>query len=73
MSWNILQHFVDVRLIAIYPVETLKTQMMSSTGESKRTLIEASRRLWAMGGLRAYYRGLIVSACLAFIAHLIIG
>lgn len=33
---------------------------MSSTGESKRTLLEASRRLWAMGGLHAYYRGLVI-------------
>jgi solute carrier family 25 phosphate transporter 23/24/25/41 len=34
---------------------------MSSTGETKRTILEASRRLWAMGGMHAYYRGLVVN------------
>jgi len=33
---------------------------MSSTGEAKRTLLDASRRLWALGGVRAYYRGLVI-------------
>jgi hypothetical protein len=37
-----------------------QTRMMSSTGESKRSLNEAMRHLWQMGGLRAYYRGLTV-------------
>jgi hypothetical protein len=35
--------------------------MMSSTGQQKRTLLEAARKLWALGGVRAYYRGLTVS------------
>lgn len=34
--------------------------MMSSTGLQKRTLMAAARRLWAIGGIRAYYRGLSV-------------
>lgn len=34
--------------------------MMSSTGLQKRTLVAAARRLWAIGGVRAYYRGLSV-------------
>jgi len=33
---------------------------MSSTGEPKRSLIEASKKLWALGGVRAYYRGLVI-------------
>jgi hypothetical protein len=44
--------------IGIYPVETLKTQMMSSTEGTNRTLILAAKRVWALGGLKAYYRGL---------------
>jgi solute carrier family 25 (mitochondrial phosphate transporter), member 23/24/25/41 len=44
--------------IGIYPIETLKTQMMSSTGEPNRTLASAAKRVWALGGFRAYYRGL---------------
>ncbi|KIK68070.1 hypothetical protein GYMLUDRAFT_36899 [Collybiopsis luxurians FD-317 M1] len=46
--------------LSIYPIETLKTQIMSSTGEQKRTLIQAARHLWKLGGLRAYYRGLSI-------------
>ncbi|THV08481.1 mitochondrial carrier [Dendrothele bispora CBS 962.96] len=46
--------------LSIYPVETLKTQMMSNTGGQKRTLIEATRHVWALGGLGAYYRGLSI-------------
>ncbi|TFK55973.1 mitochondrial carrier [Heliocybe sulcata] len=46
--------------LSIYPIETLKTQMMSSTGEQKRTLLAAARRLWLLGGFRAYYRGLTI-------------
>ncbi|KAF8505614.1 mitochondrial carrier [Russula emetica] len=42
----------------IYPVETLKTQMMSSTGGPKQSLALAAKRVWALGGLKAYYRGL---------------
>ena len=47
-------------VVAIYPIETLKTQMMSTTGETKRDVISAARRVWALGGMRAYYRGLTV-------------
>ncbi|KAH8105887.1 mitochondrial carrier [Cristinia sonorae] len=43
--------------LSIYPIETLKTQMMSSTGE-RRTLVEAAKRVWGLGGMRAFYRGL---------------
>jgi len=39
---------------------TVQTQMMSNTGEQKRTLKAAIRHLWGLGGLRAYYRGLTV-------------
>ncbi|EGO01954.1 hypothetical protein SERLA73DRAFT_177617 [Serpula lacrymans var. lacrymans S7.3] len=46
--------------LSIYPIETLKTQMMSSTGGQKRTLAEASRLVWKLGGVRAYYRGLTI-------------
>ena len=31
---------------------------MSSTGSPKRTLASAAKRVWGLGGLRAYYRGL---------------
>ena len=31
---------------------------MSSTGDPNRTLASAAKRVWALGGLRAYYRGL---------------
>ncbi|VDC07322.1 unnamed protein product [Peniophora sp. CBMAI 1063] len=46
--------------LSIYPIETLKTQMMSSTGETKRTLVSAAKTLWGLGGVRAYYRGLAI-------------
>ncbi|KAK0206675.1 mitochondrial carrier [Desarmillaria ectypa] len=45
--------------LCIYPVETLKTQMMSNTG-TRRTLMSAARHVWRLGGFRAYYRGLTV-------------
>lgn len=45
--------------LSIYPIETLKTQMMSSTGQ-KRTLAQAAKHVWALGGARAYYRGLTI-------------
>ncbi|KAH8830503.1 mitochondrial carrier [Flagelloscypha sp. PMI_526] len=44
--------------LSIYPVETLKTHLMSSAGEKKDTLYNAVRHLWKLGGVRAYYRGL---------------
>lgn len=46
--------------LSIYPIETLKTQMMSSTGLQKRSLMTAIRHLWTVGGMRAYYRGLSI-------------
>ncbi|KAI5833813.1 mitochondrial carrier [Schizophyllum commune Tattone D] len=46
--------------LSIYPIETLKTQMMSSTGNSKRTLRQAIGHLWTLGGYRAFYRGLSI-------------
>ncbi|KAL5527348.1 hypothetical protein ACEPAG_6139 [Sanghuangporus baumii] len=46
--------------LSIYPIETTKTQMMSTTGDQKRDALSAARRLWAMGGVRAFYRGLTV-------------
>ncbi|KAG6837427.1 hypothetical protein H0H93_009521 [Arthromyces matolae] len=44
--------------LSIYPIETLKTQMMSNTSEQKRTLAQAARHVWSLGGPRAFYRGL---------------
>lgn len=35
--------------------------MMSSTGGQKRSFVSAAKRVWSLGGLRAYYRGLTVS------------
>ncbi|KAF9485293.1 mitochondrial carrier [Pholiota conissans] len=46
--------------LSIYPIETLKTQMMSNTGQQKRHLIDAMRHVWALGGVRRYYRGLTI-------------
>ncbi|KAI0081721.1 mitochondrial carrier [Panus rudis PR-1116 ss-1] len=43
--------------LSIYPIETLKTQMMSSTGE-RRSLSGAAKRIWGLGGFKAFYRGL---------------
>ncbi|CAE6485310.1 unnamed protein product [Rhizoctonia solani] len=45
--------------LAIYPIETLKTQMMSATG-GKQPVLPAIKRLLAMGGARAFYRGLTI-------------
>ncbi|KAJ3570208.1 hypothetical protein NP233_g4553 [Leucocoprinus birnbaumii] len=50
---------LNALLPSIYPLETLKTQMMSNTG-GKRTFGQAIRHLYSMGGIRAYYRGLTV-------------
>ncbi|KAJ7095453.1 mitochondrial carrier [Mycena belliarum] len=63
--------------LSIYPIETLKTQMMSNAGEPRANdlvkggagllkkqaqpkILAAARHLWALGGLRAYYRGLTI-------------
>lgn len=50
----------DFRL-GIYPIETVKTQMMSSIGGQRRTLADAVKHVYTLGGMRAYYRGLAVS------------
>jgi len=34
--------------------------MMSSTGDQRRSLGEAMRRVYNLGGMRAFYRGLHV-------------
>lgn len=34
---------------------------MSSAGGQRRTLREAATRVWQLGGMRAFYRGLTVS------------
>jgi len=49
-----------VSQLFIYPIETLKTQMMSSAGVQRRTVASSMRRLWSMGGFSAYYRGLVI-------------
>ncbi|KAG8966447.1 hypothetical protein FRC03_011985 [Tulasnella sp. 419] len=45
---------------AIYPLETLKTQMMSSSKGAKNSMREAAIRTWKLGGVQAYYRGLAI-------------
>ncbi|KAH7105444.1 mitochondrial carrier [Auriculariales sp. MPI-PUGE-AT-0066] len=45
--------------LAIYPIETVKTQMMSST-TSVGNFMPSMRRLWAIGGVRAFYTGLMI-------------
>ncbi|CUA70333.1 Calcium-binding mitochondrial carrier SAL1 [Rhizoctonia solani] len=45
--------------LSIYPIETLKTQMMSATG-GRQPVLPAIKRLLAMGGVRAFYRGLTI-------------
>ncbi|KAN0065068.1 hypothetical protein ACQY0O_001563 [Thecaphora frezii] len=50
--------------LAIYPIETLKTRLMSSQGARGETLrgnallIKTAREMWAAGAARTYYRGL---------------
>lgn len=48
----------------IYPVETLKTQLQSSTGpiRGRDALKRTAKHMWTTGGVRAYYRGLTVSS-----------
>ncbi|KAI0750724.1 mitochondrial carrier [Daedaleopsis nitida] len=46
--------------LSIYPIETLKTQMMSNADGQRRSLREAALRLWQLGGVRAFYRGLTI-------------
>lgn len=49
--------------LAIYPVETLKTRLMSSQNnktslQGNALLAATARDMWQAGGLRTYYRGL---------------
>ncbi|KAH9943478.1 mitochondrial carrier [Epithele typhae] len=46
--------------LSIYPIETLKTQMMSSAEGQRRSLREAAGCVWKLGGVRAFYRGLAI-------------
>ena len=59
VSWYVV-YGADFGL-GIYPVETVKTQMMSSIGGQRPTLLEAVKHVYTLGGMRAYYRGLAVS------------
>jgi solute carrier family 25 phosphate transporter 23/24/25/41 len=51
----------------IYPLETLKTRMMSSSGMtaeaqgSGNVMLRVAREMWAEAGLRAYFRGVVPS------------
>ena len=47
-------------------------QMMSSTGDQTRSLASSVKRLWALGGFPAYYRGLTVCFILSMFPHLFI-
>lgn len=49
-----------VSQFSIYPLETLKTQMMSSDGHAKNSLSASLKRTWNLGGVPAYYRGLTI-------------
>lgn len=47
--------------LAIYPVETLKTRLMSSQGginKGNALLFATAKDMWRNGGMRTYYRGL---------------
>ncbi|CAO1624430.1 unnamed protein product [Sympodiomycopsis kandeliae] len=57
--------------LAIYPVETLKTRLMSSQGTNaplsstgqrlvgNELLFATAKQMWTSGGMRIYYRGLV--------------
>lgn len=57
--------------LAIYPIETLKTRLMSSQGSNaplsstgqrlvgNELLFATAKQMWSAGGLRVYYRGLV--------------
>lgn len=49
-----------VSQMTIYPLETLKTQMMSNAGQQRRTFSDAFRTLYALNGVRGMYRGLAI-------------
>ncbi|KAF8314793.1 mitochondrial carrier [Clavulina sp. PMI_390] len=44
--------------LAIYPVETVKTQLMSTKGSGH--VLVSMRNLYANGGIPAFYRGLVI-------------
>lgn len=47
--------------IAIYPIETLKTRLMSSTGgelAGNALLIATAKDMWRNGGVNLYFKGL---------------
>ncbi|KAJ3505885.1 hypothetical protein NLJ89_g7175 [Agrocybe chaxingu] len=59
--------------LSIYPIETLKTQMMSNTGQHKRTIFSAMRHIYSLGGVRAYYRGLTIGLIGVFPYYLLLA
>ncbi|TFK29415.1 mitochondrial carrier [Coprinopsis marcescibilis] len=46
--------------LSIYPIETLKTQMMSNVGDKRPSMLQSIRHIYALGGVRRFYRGLTV-------------
>ncbi|RXW24666.1 hypothetical protein EST38_g1129 [Candolleomyces aberdarensis] len=50
--------------LSIYPMETLKTQMMSNAGHQRRSIVDAFRTVYSLYGFRGFYRGLTVCAWL---------
>ena len=50
-----------------------QTQMMSSTGDTRRSMVDAAKRIWGLGGFRAYYRGLGVRVFLAILCFIADG
>lgn len=45
----------------IYPIETLKTRVMSSTGgelKGNTLIVKTASDMWRKGGIRLYFRGL---------------
>ena len=49
---------------SIYGLETLKTRIQSEIGPAQgwRAVMSTAKTMWRTGGIRAYYRGLTVSA-----------
>ncbi|KAF6762299.1 mitochondrial carrier [Ephemerocybe angulata] len=46
--------------LTIYPMETLKTQMMSNAGQQRRSMLDAFRTVYSLNGFRGLYRGLTI-------------
>ncbi|KAG8830361.1 hypothetical protein FRC18_008202 [Serendipita sp. 400] len=44
--------------LSIYPVETLKTRLMSET--TKSHIMPTVKQMWHEGGMRTFYRGLVI-------------